>query len=193
MANTQIVSVTKGKEELKNSLQRMSTSKIVFISSPDSIKDTIELRNYFALQHKIPTELRTVSKKPDEICRILHEFENPVLHIIDHDYLNYALVNAAVICGVPVYFSNGHGMEKLTTPDVKLKELISDVQMEILEELQEGPLSVNELAERIDCDESMLYYYLHGKNSLKGLVNLGFVVDGDELALTEIGRSLVSS
>jgi hypothetical protein len=190
---TQIVSVVKGKEELKNSMENLQTSKIVFLSTPHNVKEVIEMRNHFAIQYKIPTEIRTVGKKIDELCRVIHEYENPTVHLIDHDYLNYSLVNAAVICGAPVYFSNGHGLEKITTMPIKTKELISDVQIEILEEMQEGPLTVSELAERIDCDESMLYYYLHGKNSLKGLVNLGLVKDGDMLELTEMGRSLVNS
>lgn len=193
MAYTQIVSVSKDKEALKSSLQKISTLKIVFVTSRDSIKGAIDIRNEFAIDNKIPTEIKTLGKKIDEMCQVFKENENPILHIIDHDFMNYSLVNAAVIAGVPVYFSNGNGMEKISTPELKYKELISEVQIEILEELQEGPLSVYELAERIDCDESMLYYYLHGKNSLKGLVNLGLVKDGELIELTEIGRSVVNS
>lgn len=193
MPNTQIVAVSKSKDALKDSLQRVPTTKIVFISSPSTVKDVIELRNFFSIEMKIPTEIRTLGTKTEEACRMFREFENPILHLIDHDYVNYVLVNAAVISGVPVYFSNGKGAERISTPEVKFKELISDVQVEILEELQEGPLSLLELAERIDCDESMLYYYLHGKNSLKGLVSLGLVKDGDQIELSETGRAVVSS
>jgi len=62
-----------------------------------------------------------------------------------------------------------------------------------LEKLEDGPLSLKELALKLDVDENMLFYYLHGSKSLKGLVGLGLVKEGDMVELTDLGRLVVQS
>ncbi len=193
MAVTQIVSVYKNKEALKQSLKKMSTEKVIFLASKNSIKEVIGVRNEFALETKLPTEVKAVARNYSSLGELFKENKNSVVHIIDHDYFNYGLVNAAFITGVPVYLTNGHVMEKVPGLNLKLKELISSIQVELLEKLEEGPLSIRELALKLDVDENMLYYYLHGSKSLKGLVSLGLVKEGDMIELTDLGRLVIES
>jgi hypothetical protein len=50
------------------------------------------------------------------------------------------------------------------------------------------------LALKTKFDNSLLFFYLYGKNSQIGLVKLGLVSDKDEkLNLTELGRLIVES
>ena len=193
MAVTQIVSVYNNKNALKDSLKKMSTEKVVFLASKEKIKEVIKIRNEFALETKLPTEVKAVARNYASLVELFKENKNSVVHIIDHDYFNYGLVNAAFIVGVPVYLTNGNGLERVPGLNLKLKELISSIQVELLEKLEDGPLSVRELALKLDVDENMLYYYLHGSKSLKGLVNLGLVREGDMIELTDLGRLVVES
>ena len=62
MAVTQIVSVLDNKSALKDSLKRISTKKVVFLASRENIKRVIGLRNEFALDTKLPTEVRAVAR-----------------------------------------------------------------------------------------------------------------------------------
>ena len=193
MAVTQIVSVSKNKEALKDSLKKMSTDRVVFLASNENIKEVIKIRNEFALETKLPTEIKAVARNYSSLAELFKERKNSVVHIIDHDYFNYGLVNAAFIVGVPVYLTNGHGLEKVPSLNLKLKDLISSIQIELLEKLEESPLTIKELALKLDVDENMLYYYLHGSKSLKGLVNLGLVKEGDMIELTDLGRLVIES
>ena len=45
----------------------------------------------------------------------------------------------------------------------------------------------------LDVDDNMLFYYLHGSKSLKGLVELGLVKEGDLVELSDLGRLVVES
>ncbi len=192
MPFTQIVTVFQSKEKLEKAMKEFSTEKVVFITSKEKIKETIRLRNEIALKYRIPTEVKTV-KKPADCVKVLTENENPLLNIIDHDYINYYLLNAAFITGTRAFFSNGHGEEQIPNPGIKFKALINEDQARILETLLESPLTVKELMKKTKLSEEMLYYYLHGKKTIKGLVKMGLVKDNDLIELTELGRLIAHS
>ena len=129
MGHTQIVSILNNKETLKDSLKLISTEKIIFLASSSNIKDVIKVRNEFALEHEIPTEITAVARNYSGLASLFKQHKNPVVHIIDHDFFNYSLVNAAFIAGVPVYTTNGNGIEKIPGLNLKLKELIAEIQI----------------------------------------------------------------
>ena len=193
MGHTQIVSILNNKENLKESLRKISTEKIIFLASSDNIKEVIEIRNEFALNNDIPTEIQAIAKNYSGLSSLFKQHKNPIVHIFDHDFFNYSLINAAFITGVPVYTTNGNGLEKIPSLNLKLRELIASIQVELLEKLEEGPLSLKELGLKLDIDDNMLFYYLHGSKSLKGLVDLGLVKEGELVELTDLGRLVVES
>jgi len=193
MAVTQVVSITNNKEVLQKSLQKLSTEKIVFVTRKDRIKDVLSIRNEFALNYKLPTEVKVVGESAIEIVNELKKHKNAVLHIIDYDDLNYYLVNASFMLGVPIYFSDGEDMQQLPSLSTKFKELLSPDQLKILENLREESTH-EQLAAKTKFDNSLLFFYLYGKNSQVGLVKLGLVSDKNEkLGLTELGRLVVES
>ena len=89
MGVTQIVSLTEGREALQKSLQRLPTEKVVFITKKERIKDVLSIRNEFALNYKLPTEVKVFNGNSREMANELKKQKNPVLHIIDHDELSY--------------------------------------------------------------------------------------------------------
>jgi hypothetical protein len=193
MAVTQIVSLVDGKETLKRSLQRFSTEKIVFVTTKERIKDALSIRNEFALAYKMPTEVKILENNPAKIINELKGQKNAVLNIIDHDDLNYYLISASFILGIPVYFSNGHEMQQLPGPTSKLKDTLSPDQIRILNNLKEEATH-EQLAALAKLDNDLLFFYLYGKNSQIGLIRLGLVDDyGERLRLTEFGRLVVGS
>jgi len=193
MGVTQIVSMNSSKEVLQKSLQKFPTEKIVFVTSKDKIKDALSIRNEFALNYKLPTEVKVLGESMAEVFSELKKQGNAVLHIIDHDDLNYYLINASFLLGIPVYFSDGTQMQQLPGLCSKFKNLFSHDQMKILENLSED-CTHEQLALKTKFDNSLLFYYLYGKNSYVGLVKLGLVSDKDErLGLTELGKLVVES
>ena len=46
---------------------------------------------------------------------------------------------------------------------------------------------------KLEVDDNMLFYYLHGSKSLKGLVDLGLIKEGELIELTDLGRLVVES
>jgi hypothetical protein len=193
MGVTQIVSLTEGREALQKSLQRLPTEKVVFITKKERIKDVLSIRNEFALNYKLPTEVKVFNGNSREMANELKKQKNPVLHIIDHDELSYYLINISFILGIPVYFSDGEGMKQLPGLSSRFKDALSYDQIKVLENLKEESTH-EQLALKTKFDNSLLFFYLYGKNSQIGLVKLGLVSDKDEkLNLTELGRLVVES
>ena len=193
MAVTQIVSLNANKEMLQKSLQKMSTEKIVFLTTKERIKDVLSIRNEFALSYKLPTEVKTVGNSTKELFAELKKHKNAIVHIIDYDELNYYLLSASFLLGIPVYFSDGQGMQQLPGLASRLKDMLSPDQLKIMENLKKNSTH-EELAFGTKLDNSLLFYYLYGKNSHSGLVKLGLVSDGnDKLSLTELGKLVVDS
>ena len=116
MGVTQIVTILGKKEALRESLKKMSTEKVIFLASNQNIKDVIKMET------KLPTEIKAVARNYTGLANLFKEHKEPVVHIIDHDFFNYTLVNAAFIAGVPVYTTNGNGLEKIPGLNLKLRE-----------------------------------------------------------------------
>ena len=193
MGVTQIVSLTEGREALQKSLQRLPTEKVVFVTRKERIKDVLSIRNEFALNYKLPTEVKVFNGDSREMANELKKQKNPVLHIIDHDELSYYLINISFILGIPVYFSDGEGMKQLPGLSSRFKDALSYDQIKVLENLKEESTH-EQLALKTKFDNSLLFFYLYGKNSQTGLVKLGLVSDRDEkLNLTELGWLVVES
>lgn len=193
MAVTQIVAITDGKEILQKSLQKISTDKIVFLARKDRIRDILSIRNDLALNYKLPTEVKVLDGDIGSIVAEMKKQKNAILHIIDHDELNYYLINASFVLGIPVYVSNGEIMQQLPGPLSKFRDMLSHDQMKIIEALKEESTH-GQLAERTKLDNDLLFFYLYGKNSQIGLVKMGLVSDKDEkLNLTELGKLVVDS
>jgi len=193
MGVTQIVSLTEGREALQKSLQRLPTEKVVFVTRKERIKDVLSIRNEFALNYKLPTEVKVFDGDSREMANELKKQKNPVVHIIDHDELSYYLINISFILGIPVYFSDREGMKQLPGLSSRFKDALSYDQIKVLENLKEESTH-EQLALKTKFDNSLLFFYLYGKNSQIGLVKLGLVSDKDEkLNLTELGRLVVES
>ena len=193
MGVTQIVTLTEGREALQKSLQRLPTEKVVFVTRKERIKDVLSIRNEFALNYKLPTEVKVFNGDSREMANELKKQKNPVLHIIDHDELSYYLINISFILGIPVYFSDGEGMKQLPGLSFRFKDALSYDQIKVLENLKEESTH-EQLALKTKFDNSLLFFYLYGKNSQTGLVKLGLVSDRDEkLNLTELGWLVVES
>jgi hypothetical protein len=193
MGVTQIVTLTEGREALQKSLQRLPTEKVVFVTRKERIKDVLSIRNEFALNYKLPTEVKVFNGDSREMANELKKQKNPVLHIIDHDELSYYLINISFILGIPVYFSDGEGMKQLPGLSSRFKDALSYDQIKVLENLKEESTH-EQLALKTKFDNSLLFFYLYGKNSQTGLVKLGLVSDRDEkLNLTELGWLVVES
>lgn len=193
MAVTQIVSMGNSKEVLQRSLQKLSTDKIVFITRKEKIKDALSIRNEFALNYKLPTEVKVFNGDSREIAAELKKQKNAVLHIIDYDELNYYLINISFVLGIPIYFSNGEDMKQLPGLSSPLRDALSHDQIKVLDSLKDESTH-EQLALKTKFDNSLLFFYLYGKNSQIGLVKLGLVSDKDEkLNLTELGRLVVES
>lgn len=187
------MALTDGKENLQKSLQRLPTEKVVFVTRKEKIKDVLSIRNEFALNYKLPTEVKVFNGDTSEIAGELMRQKNAVLHIIDHDELNYHLISISFILGIPVYISSGDEMKKLPGLSSRFKDAFSHDQIKILDNLKEE-CTHEQLALNTKLDNSMLFFYLYGKNSHTGLVKLGLVSDKDEkLNLTELGRLVVQS
>ncbi len=128
----------------------------------------------------------------NEIMRLKKQ-KNAILHIIDYDELNYYLINISFVLGIPVYFSDGDGMKQLPGLSSPLRDVLSHDQIKVLDNLKEESTH-EQLALKTKFDNSLLFFYLYGKNSQIGLVKLGLVSDKDEkLNLTELGRLIVES
>jgi len=193
MPVTQIVSLKDSKETLQRSLQKLSTDKIVFLTRKEAIKDILSVRNEFALNYKLPTEVKVLDGDFAGMVSELKKQKNAILHIIDHDEFNYGLINASFILGIPVYVSNGEDMKKLPSLSSRFKDVLSHDQVKIIEGLREEGTH-EQLAIRTKLDNSLLFYYLYGKNSQTGLIKLGLVSENEEkLSLTELGRLVVES
>jgi hypothetical protein len=187
------VTLTEGREALQKSLQRLPTEKVVFVTRKERIKDVLSIRNEFALNYKLPTEVKVFNGDSREMANELKKQKNPVLHIIDHDELSYYLINISFILGIPVYFSDGEGMKQLPGLSSRFKDALSYDQIKVLENLKEESTH-EQLALKTKFDNSLLFFYLYGKNSQTGLVKLGLVSDRDEkLNLTELGWLVVES
>ncbi|MFH0987264.1 MAG: hypothetical protein V1911_04475 [Candidatus Micrarchaeota archaeon] len=193
MPVTQIVSVRENKDAVIKSLQKISTSKLVFAAASDEIEKVVALRNEFAIDKAVSTEVLGMGKSIEEICKSIKSYENPVVHIIDHSYMNYYLIAAAHVAGIPVYFTNGNGVEELPMIKSSVKTMLSDEQASILHSLEESPMSVNELQAKIGCDESRLFHCLYARKPANGLVQMGLINDDELLQLTELGRCVLNS
>ncbi|MBI4214916.1 hypothetical protein HY546_02885 [archaeon] len=190
MGFTQIVRVSDRKEELKKSLQRISTKKIVFLADNESLEKVLRLRNELALDYDLPTEVRNTAE--EDISSVLKEYDDVVVHIVDHHDDNYELISRCHLFGIPLYFSNGQNFRRIPTPPVRFMEMFSPVQIEIFHSLAEAPLTLPRLAEKTSIMELTLYNYLHGKDSAKGLVQLGFVEKKEDYyALSEFTQELL--
>jgi len=193
MSVIQIVSLIDGKETLQKSLQKISTEKIVFVTSKEKLKDALSIRNEFALAYKMPTEVKVLDQDMGKIFSELRGYKNAILHIIDHNDLNYYLINASFILGIPIYFSNGHELQQLPNLTSKLRDMLSLDQLKVLNSLK-TECTHEELAMKTKLDNSLLFFYLYGKNGSTGLLKMGLVADkNDKVSLTEIGKLVVES
>ncbi|MBI1973910.1 hypothetical protein HYS54_03775 [Candidatus Micrarchaeota archaeon] len=190
MGFTQIVSVQDSKEELRKSLQRISTKKIVFLADKENIESVLRLRNEFALAYSLPTEVRNTDE--EDLKHILQSYGDAVVHIADHHHKNYDLVSHCHLLGLPLYISNGENFHQLPTPPHKFKDLFSQVQLSIFRSLSNEPLTLSQLAEKTGLMEMTLYHYMHGKDSSKGLVDLGLIIQkGDFYTASEFANELL--
>ncbi|MBS3060501.1 MAG: hypothetical protein J4432_03250 [DPANN group archaeon] len=193
MGHTQITTIARDTKVLDKSLDEIDTDRVVFVTEKKDLKKTLGLRNRFALKHKLPTETRTILDM-NKVAETIAHYENPVLHIIEHHFINYPLMNAAFVLGIPVFVSNGRGLEKITGLEFKFRDLLSENQQKIISTLAEKQMSIKQLAHTLDIEERVIFYYLHGKQSLKGLVNLGIVTqENDLLKITPVGRMIACS
>lgn len=190
MGFTQIVSVRGGREELRKSLQRISTKKIVFLADKDSMKEVLDVRNEFALTYNLPTEVRNTDE--EDLKQILQSYGDAVVHITDHHHKNYELVSHCHLLGMPLYVSNGENFHRLPTPPHKFKDIFSQVQLAVFQWLSEQPMTLADLAKNTGIMELTLYHYLHGKDSSKGLVDLNLIQQkGDFYSLSEFAHELL--
>lgn len=113
LAVTQLVSVYLGKEQLDKSLKVFSTKKIVFLTRKEKLKEVLDLRKEIALKYSIPTEVKTVDSNIKEISELFKEYENPIVHLIDNDYLNYYLLSACSATNTKAYFSNNGEVKEI--------------------------------------------------------------------------------
>jgi hypothetical protein len=68
------------------------------------------------LRYSIPTEIRVVSTSAQEIYDVIVSYKDdePLVHLIDNDFLNSFVLSAAYLAGVTTYRTNGIGVEKIT-------------------------------------------------------------------------------
>lgn len=192
MPVTQIVSAWSSGPGLQDSLGRLKTEKVVFFTPPEQLRDALEARNEFAIKNRIPTEVKILEKDVGRLCEALAGYKEPVLHLIDHNPLNYYLLSASMILGFRVYMSNGFGMEEIMTVPVRLSEFLNDMQLQLMKFLDERPLTAAEAAKKLNTKPGILSFYIHGNNSIKGLIMLGVVEEKDgKFWLTEFGKSVV--
>ena len=193
MAATQIVSAWRGSDELRQSLGKLPTGKIVFLTPPEHLRETLAVRNDFAIAHKMPTEVKILEKDVGRLCSVITSYPAPVLHLIDHSPLNYYLISASIILGVKVYVSNGAGMEQVMTVPVRLREFLNTTQIKLMEFLSKRPLTLAEAAKNLNTKPGVLSFYIRGNNSMKGLTTLGLIEEKDDkLWLTEFGKSVIN-
>jgi hypothetical protein len=163
------------------------------VTSKDRIKDTLAIRNEIALTYRLPTEVKVLNENTGEVFAELKKHTNAILNIIEHNDLNYYLLNASFLLGIPVYFSDGQGLQQLPTLSSRFKDVFCPDEIKILESLRQESTH-EELVAKTKLDNSLLFYYLYGKNSHTGLIKLGLVADkNDKITLTEFGRLVVES
>ncbi|GEM_PF-6091573 len=116
MGVTQIVSLKGASEKLEKSLRVFPTKKIVFLTQKEDLAHVLPIRNEMALRYSIPTEVRVVNTSAAEIYDVIamYKDEDPLVHLLDNEFLNSFILSAAYLAGVTTYRSNGNGVEKLT-------------------------------------------------------------------------------
>ncbi len=123
--------------------------------------------------------------------------ERIIVHVgVGDRTMQCAATTAAFVNGL--HAVNGDSKYIMGLPVMRFSyyKLLNDRKMRILKALQDGPRSMNELAEDLRMSLSLLSYHVHGNRKSEGLVDMGLAELEDRkgqvvLHPTSMGRLLV--
>lgn len=189
----QLVTARTGMDKLQRSLQSLPTDKVVFLTSKDDLKEVLQMRNDFAMQNGIPTEIKVLENDIRGICDALLPYRGAVLHVVDPSYLSSYIQSACFMLGIQTYVSYNGSPEEVPSPRVPYRDLLCENQIRLLECLRD-PHTKEELRRECGWGPALLDFYLIGKNAVKGLVELGLVEKVDDtFRITELGRTVLNT